>query len=90
MSIENWNVVVTPKADKQLQKLPEAIQDIVLEALEALAAEGVIPKHWDVKKTNDHEYRLRINYRYRMRYKVEPKRILIEVFYIGHRKEAYK
>jgi mRNA-degrading endonuclease RelE of RelBE toxin-antitoxin system len=54
MTIENWNVVVTPKADKQLQKLPEAIQDIVLEALEALAAEGIFPKHWDVKKTNDH------------------------------------
>ncbi len=90
MIIENWNIVVTRKADKQLQKLPEGIQDIVLEALEALATEGAIPKHWDVKKTNDNEYRLRINYRYRMRYKVERRRVLIEIFYIGHRKEAYK
>ena len=88
--MKKWNVTLLRKADKQLQKLPKAIQDIAFEALEDLAAEGAMPKHWNVKKTNINEYRLRINYRYRMRYKVEQEQLIIEIFYIGHRKDAYK
>ena len=88
--MKRWTIILLRKADKQFKKLPKAIQDIAFEALEDLEVEGAMPRYWDVKKTNTNEYRLRINYRYRMRYKVEQERLIIEVFYIGHRKDAYK
>ena len=88
--MKKWKITLQRKAAKQLHKLPKAIQDMAFELMEDLEVEGAIPKHWDVKKTGDNEYRVRINYRYRMRYKVEQEELIIEVFYIGHRKEAYQ
>lgn len=88
--MRKWKITLQRKAAKQLQKLPKAIQNMAFELMEDLEAEGAIPQYWDVKKTSDSEYRIRINYRYRMRYRVEREELIIEVFYIGHRKEAYQ
>ena len=88
--MRKWKITLQRKAAKQLRKLPKAIQDMAFEFMEDLESEGTVPKHWDVKKTNDNEYRVRINYRYRMRYRVGQEELIIEVFYIGHRKEAYQ
>jgi len=55
-----------------------------------LEKEGPQPRYWDVKKTGENEYRLRLNYRYRMRYAVKENELFIEVFYVGHRKDAYQ
>jgi mRNA interferase RelE/StbE len=88
--MNKWNVTILSKVYKQLKKLPTAIQDLADEAVECLEQEGVQPRGWDVKKTGEHEYRIRLNYRYRMRYVVKDKELFIEVFYIGHRKEAYR
>ena len=85
----NWNVTITGRSYKQLKKLPAFVQNIADEAISALEQEGANPKYWDVKKTGKGEYRVRLNYRYRMRYLVESRHISIEVFYIGHRKNAY-
>ena len=53
--------------------------------------EGPKPKGWDVRKTGEDEYRLRLTYRYRLRLQVTSTQVLaIEVFYIGHRKDAYR
>ena len=39
----------------------------------------------------DDEYWSRLNYRYRMRYRVTDEQALeIDVFYIGHRRDAYR
>lgn len=84
-----WSVNLTTKAYKQLQELPETIQDLADEAISDLESLGPIPKHWDVKKIANAEYRIRLNYRYRMRYIAKSDYLLIEVFYIGHRKDAY-
>jgi hypothetical protein len=44
-----------------------------------------------VRKTANDEYRLRLTYRYRMRYQVVSQlRLEINVFYVGHRKDAYR
>lgn len=60
-------------------------------AIMELERQGIRPQGWDVKKTARDEYRLRITYRYRMRYRVLDEHILrIEIFYIGHRREAYR
>lgn len=85
-----WVVSLTNKAYKQLQKLPIVVQDLAAEAITDLEQSGAVPKHWDVKKLDAAEYRIRLNYRYRMRYKVIDSELVIEIFYIGHRKDAYE
>lgn len=83
-----WTVYFTRKAHKQLPELPRMIQDL---AVSDLAEQGINPQGWDTLKTSDGEYRLRLNYRYRMRYRVTGQNALeIEVFYVGHRREAYR
>lgn len=89
--IMTWNVYLTRKAHKQLVKLPQSIQDLADLAVADLEELGINPQGWDTLKTNQDEYRLRLNYRYRMRYRVTGKQTLeIEVFYVGHRREAYR
>lgn len=86
-----WNVHLTSKAYKQLGTLPQRIQDLADLAISDLEEQGIRPRGWNVVKTAREEYRLRITYRYRMRYRVLGNRELeIEVFYIGHRREAYR
>ena len=85
-----WTVYLTPKAYRQLAKLPPSIQDLADLAVSDLEAQGIHPQGWDTAKTDDGEYRLRLTYRYRMRYRVTDKQALeILVFYVGHRRDAY-
>ena len=82
---------MTRKAHKQLAKLPRSIQDLTDLAVTDLEEQGVNPQGWNTLKTDKNEYRLRLNYRYRMRYRVTYEQTLeIEVFYVGHRREAYQ
>jgi mRNA interferase RelE/StbE len=90
MLLHLWTVKLTRDAYKRLKKLPIPIQDLVDEAITALEHDGPIPDHWDVKKTGHAEYRIRLNYRYRMRYTLTNNDLYIEVFYLGHRKNAYR
>lgn len=87
--MKKWTVNLTPKAYKQLKKLPAIIQDLADDAMSDLENHGPTPKHWDIKKIQEEGYRIRLNYRYRMRYTVESDCLLIDIFYIGHRKDAY-
>lgn len=74
-----WTVTLTGKAYKQLQKLPADTQDLADLAVHDLEAEGPKPKGWDVRKTGDDEYRVTSNQAFQ-----------IEMFYVGHRKDAYR
>jgi mRNA-degrading endonuclease RelE of RelBE toxin-antitoxin system len=86
-----WTVYLTRKANKQLLKLPQSIQDLTDLAVSDLEEQGINPEGWNSLKTNEDEYRIRLNYRYRMRYRVTDEQTLeIEVFYVGHRREAYR
>ena len=86
-----WTVCLTRKAHKQLAKLPQTIQDLADLAVADLEEQGINPQGWNTLKTGDDEYRLRLNYRYRMRYRIEDNQALeIEIFYVGHRREAYR
>lgn len=84
-----WSIQITKQAAKSIKVLPKSIQEVVLLALEALKNEGSRPRYWDVLQTDKNEFRLRLNYRYRMRYRVVNEVLVIEVFYTGHRKDAY-
>lgn len=86
-----WTVELTKPALKQRKKLPERVKSLVVRAVRDLQEHGTELKEWDVRKTGKDEYRLRLNYRYRMRYRVVKEGVMvIEVFYLGHRKEAYR
>lgn len=86
-----WTVSLTRKAHKQLRKLPVVVQDLADLAVTDLEEQGINPQGWDTLKTGEGEYRLRLNYRYRMRYRVMTELALeIEVFYVGHRRKAYR
>lgn len=89
--MSTWTVTLTGRAYKQLKKLPSAIQDLADAVVHDLEAVGPKPAGWDVRKTGDDEYRVRLTYRYRMRYRVTSEQSLeIEIFYAGHRKDAYR
>jgi len=86
-----WNVYLTQKAYKQLAKLPSYIQDLADLAVADIEKYGVHPRGWDIRKTGSNEYRLRLTYRYRMRYRITDEKALeIEIFYVGHRRDAYR
>ena len=85
-----WVVELTRTAYKQFKKLPLFIQDLFNEAILAIEQEGITPKFWNCKKIGDDEYRIRLNYHYRMKYKIkDSSQVTIEIFYVGHRKDAY-
>lgn len=90
--MKKWAVELTKVAYKQFKKLPAGVQKLADEAIRALELEGVNPKFWDCKKIGQGEYRVRLNYHYRMKYKLKNNQLIIEVFYtyIGHRKDAYR
>lgn len=86
-----WTVYLTRKAHKQLARLPSSVQDLADLAVADLEEQGIHPKGWNTLKTDTNEYRLRLNYRYRMRYRsTEEQSLVIEIFYVGHRREAYR
>ena len=83
----SWAVYLTRKAYKQLVKLPQSVQDLADLAVTDLERQGINPQGWNTLKTRDDEYRLRLNYRYRM---AGQRSLEIEIFYVGHRREAYR
>ncbi len=86
-----WTVYLTRKAYKQISRLPRSIQDLADLAVADLEEQGINPAGWNTLKIGSNEYRLRLNYRYRMRYRVVTEQTLqIEIFYVGHRREAYR
>ncbi len=85
------SVFITSRARKQLAKLPAMIAALADMAIKDLKSHGPMPTDWDIKRTDLDEYRMRQTYRYRMRYRVVREGELeIEVFYIGHRRDAYR
>ena len=87
----SWKVYLTRSAYRRLKKLPGVVQDLVELAIVDLEDQGLSPLGWNTLKTGADEYRLRLNYRYRMRYRVlEKNTLVVEVFYVGHRKDAYR
>lgn len=89
--MNTWTVFLTRRAYKQLDRLPRKIRALVDLAVQDLELHGPAPYGWNVKKTGNDEYRIRLTLRYRMRYKtVSTKKLEISVFYVGHRRDAYR
>lgn len=83
-----YSVTIKASAKKELASLPKPIISRIIEAIEALATN---PRPNGVRKltgTND-LYRVRVA-DYRIVYRIEDDRLIIEVVRVAHRKEVYK
>ena len=49
--MKTWTVYLSRTAFKQLQKLPQTIQDLADLAITDLESSGANPEGWDVRKT---------------------------------------
>ena len=86
-----YNVLITRKARKQLERLPATSRERIAEAIGMLGNAPDNPA-LDVKAlTNDSEaqYRLRVG-SYRVKYKRDDGIKILEVVRVGHRKDVYR
>lgn len=84
--MSNYTIVLTKKAQRQLDKLSDHIVTPILTAIEALANE---PRPQGCKKLKGRSaYRIRVG-NYRIIYDVIDAELIIDVIALGHRKEIY-
>ena len=89
-----YEIVISEKADKELDKLPAKVADKILDKIEILATDPKPRKH--KKLTNFHVanvtgdlYRIRIG-DYRAIYTIEDEILRVLVVKVAHRKEVYE
>lgn len=81
-----YELVYSPAASKQLEKLERAIKERIVIALERLR---IKPESRDIKKLMGMPgYRLRVG-DYRIIFDIERNKLLILVLTVGHRKNIY-
>lgn len=84
--MSNYTIVLTKKAEKQLDKLPDNIAEPIIEAINDLADN---PRPHGCKNLKNRDgYRIRIG-DYRVIYEVFDDELLIDVIQLGHRKDIY-
>lgn len=82
-----WEVRLDREAEKVLKRLMPETRERVLKALERLRNNPFPPGIEKLKTTN--EWRLRVG-DYRIVYRVDEKRRVVEVSEIGHRRDVYR
>ena len=88
MTRRRYEVVLSPKAEKQLDELPRPMQRRITEAIEGLESN---PRPHGVKKLEgaDDLWRIRVG-DYRIVYTIKDDRLVVLVVKIGHRREIYR
>lgn len=82
----SYKVILTKKAEKQLDKLSDDIANPLLEALNMLSEN---PRPIGFKKLRGREgCRIRVG-KYRVIYDIFDKELMVEVIVLGHRKDIY-
>ncbi|GAB3723520.1 type II toxin-antitoxin system RelE family toxin [Spirosoma lituiforme] len=82
-----YNVVLTKTAQKQLDKMPDQVADMLLDTIEKLADE---PRPDGCKKLKGRSgYRVRKG-DYRLIYDIQDDILTIEVVAVGHRRQIYE
>ncbi len=83
----NYTVVLSKKAQKQLDKLSDNIAEPILDAITDLEKN---PKPFGYKKLKGRDgYRIRVG-NYRIIYDVFNTELIIDVIAVGHRKDIYE
>ena len=84
-----FDVVLPKKVLKQLDKMPEAIQDKVLALVEDLKAKGPIQPEWkNYSKLGVNKYHCHLGYSWVACWWNEKGTLIIEVSYVGSRENA--
>ena len=85
MTPRRYEVVLSPKAEKQLDELPTPLRRRITEAIEGLESN---PRPHGVKKLTGAEnlWRIRVG-DYRIVYTIEDDRLIVLVVKVGHRRE---
>ena len=88
MTPRRYEVVLSPKAEKQLDELPTPLRRRITEAVEGLESK---PRPHGVKKLTGAEnlWRIRVG-DYRIVYTIEDDRLIVLVVKIGHRRKIYR
>jgi mRNA interferase RelE/StbE len=82
----NYTVLLTKKAEKQLDKLPDNIAEPIIEAINELSENPRPIGYKNLKKRDG--YRIRIG-DYRVIYEVYDDELIIDVIKLGHRRDIY-
>jgi mRNA interferase RelE/StbE len=82
----NYTVLLTKKAEKQLDKLPDNIAEPIIEAINELSENSRPIGYKNLKKRDG--YRIRIG-DYRVIYEVFDDELIIDVIKLGHRRDIY-
>ena len=83
----DYIVVLSKKAQKQLDKLSDKIAEPILEAIASLAEN---PRPQGYKKLKGREgYRIRIG-NYRVIYNIFEKELIVDVITLGNRRDIYE
>ena len=83
----NYTIVLSKKAQKQLDKLPDNIAEPIFEAISLLENE---PRPSGCKKLQGRDgFRIRIG-NYRVIYEINDNELVIDVITLGHRKDIYE
>lgn len=82
-----YTIVLTKKAQKQLDSLPESMINSIISAISELEDN---PRPSGCKKLKGRDgYRIRVG-NYRIIYEVFDNKLLIDVIAVGHRKDIYE
>jgi mRNA interferase RelE/StbE len=86
--VSQYKVVFKPSADRQLRKLPDALQRRIVGKVEMLAH---VPKPKGVVKLAGCEnlWRIRVG-DYRVVYEIQDDRLVVLVLRVAHRKDVYR
>lgn len=84
----SYEVIIPNPVQKQLDALPDNVQDRILDKILSLVED---PRPTGVKKLKgfDNEYRIRIG-NYRVRYEINDKLSTVLVLHCKHRKDIYR
>lgn len=84
--MNRYTVILSKKAQKQLDKLPDNIAEPIFEAIANLEEN---PRPAGIKKLKGRDgYRVRVG-NYRIIYEIFDNELLIDVIAVGHRKDIY-
>ena len=85
--MSNYTVVLSKKAQKQLDKLSDSIAEPILKAIGSLEEN---PRPHGSKKLKGRDgYRIRIG-NYRVIYNIFDNELIVDIITLGHRKDIYE